>query len=79
MGWILFINEDNKPCAWPDESTMVKMSKNEEVILACGKNKSLPAERPQHTNDWEQVLLWVEGDDGEVVQEPGFEDFEGDE
>ena len=43
----------------------------------CGKTKSLPAESPSHTNDWEQVLMWVEngppGMDVDVV-EPGLDD-----
>ena len=79
MGWILFLNEEEKPCAWPDESTMVEISKGGEVMLTCGKHTALPAESPQHTQDWQQVLYWVEGDlagddDDDVVVEPGYDE-----
>jgi hypothetical protein len=78
MGWILFLNEDEKPCAWPDESTMIGINKDDEVMMTCGKSKALPAESPSHTNDWEQVLMWIENgppDADEVdVVEPGSDD-----
>jgi len=84
MGWILFLNEDEKPCAWPDESTMVGVSEKDEVYLECGKKKSFPAESHGHTNDWDQVLMWIENGPPEALEadvvEPGSDDEdEGDE
>lgn len=80
MGWILFVNGYGKPCAWPDGSTKVEMDrKNEAVLLSCGKKQFLLAARPQHTNDWEQVLMWVEEPDDDVdVVEPGLNEEDED-
>ena len=33
MGWILFLNEDEKPCAWPAESTMIGINEGDEVVM----------------------------------------------
>jgi len=82
MGWILFLNEDEKPCAWPDGSTTVGVTNDDEVVMTCGEMVSLPAESPEHTNDWQRVLDWVEGsvpsvnEDIDDVMEPGFDDDE---
>lgn len=75
MGWILFIDEDGKHCAWPDAVTRLSPDVTGEGIkLQCGNAGAMPAESPQHTNDFEQALMWVEEDIG---GEEGVEDDEG--
>lgn len=70
MGWILFIDEKGKHCAWPDAITrMSPIEEGDGIVLEAGTKSTTPMETPQHTNDFEQAIMWVEEDVEEGADE----------
>jgi hypothetical protein len=78
MGWILFIDEKGAHCAWPDAITrMSPIADGDGIVLEAGTKSSTPQETPQHTNDFEQAVMWVEEDvEGMDEEGPPEEDDE---
>lgn len=67
MGWILFLEEkknDSIPHAWPDASTCITGNMAAGYKLSCG-DTSIMAEEVEHTNDFQQVMMWLHPEEEE--------------
>lgn len=73
MGWILFLEEEEErgkpiPHAWPDAQTRITVQ-GDGFKLFSGSAATGPAvietDEIEHTNDFQQVVMWLHPEDEE--------------
>ena len=78
MGWILFLEEEEErskpiPHAWPDASTRIAAQSDGYRLSSGGGTGSsvviIETEEIEHTNDFQQVQMWLHPEDQEGPSE----------
>jgi hypothetical protein len=84
MGWILFLmgdeNDRPTPCAWPDATTRITVQGDGYRLASGGGGGAsvavIDTEEIEHTNDFQQVQMWLHPEDEEEGEDGPAEEGE---